>query len=731
MTNDPGDAPAVSTGPPLLAVRDLTVTIDLETGPATAVDGISFGIDRGQILGMVGESGSGKSMTAHAITRMLPAAARTSGGQVTFDGQDLTTADKRTMRQVRGGSIGMVFQDPLASLNPLMTVGAQISEALRLHGSSRATAAKRAVELLDLVGITNPGSAVHDRPHEFSGGMRQRVMIAMAIANNPKLLIADEPTTALDVTIQAEVLGLLTRLRDEFGMAIMLISHDIAIIEQVCDRVVVLYGGRIAETGRRSSVLSTPRHPYTYQLMQSVPRLAAPVQRRLYAIGGQPPDISQGTQGCRFMPRCEFAEQRCTTQPPLRPGPGTASDHLAACWVISEPGRQFDNATPAAPAEAADRAPDDAVPPPGTEAGSPSRAAGVLVIDKLAVDYRRGGRRPGRQFPAVDSVSLTVSPGRTLGLVGESGSGKTTVARAALGLVRPTSGSVTVAGMEWHKARGADRARMRAAVQLVFQDPYASLNPRWRVRQIVAEPLGRRPPGQRADPADLLQRVGLPVRFLDRYPDELSGGQRQRVGIARALACEPEILIADEPVSALDVSVQAQVINLLTELRDDLGVGLVFIAHDLAVVRHVSDDLAVMYRGRIVEQGPAEAIFTGPRHPYTAVLMASAPGQPTAATAMAGALPVAASRPPADSRTGCRFRDRCPAGPLLHPERTVCTEQDPQLDGQPGSHRSACHFPDEAQTWLSELPAGSSRQPEFARSDAPRDHLIHSPSSPG
>ena len=276
MTNELSGAAAASSRSPLLAVRDLTVTIDLETGPATAVDGISFGIDRGQILGMVGESGSGKSMTAHAITGMLPAAARISSGQVTFDGQDLATADKRTMQQVRGGSIGMVFQDPLASLNPLMTVGAQISEALRLHGSSRATAARRAVELLDLVGITNPRSAVHDQPHEFSGGMRQRVMIAMAIANNPKLLIADEPTTALDVTIQAEVLSLLTRLRDELGMAIMLISHDIAIIEQVCDRVVVLYGGSIAESGQRASVLTAPRHPYTYQLMRSVPRLGAP-----------------------------------------------------------------------------------------------------------------------------------------------------------------------------------------------------------------------------------------------------------------------------------------------------------------------------------------------------------------------------------------------------------------------------------------------------------------------
>jgi peptide/nickel transport system ATP-binding protein len=729
MTHDPSDAATVSSGTELLAVRDLTVTIDLETGPATAVNGISFGLDRGQILGMVGESGSGKSMTALAITRMLPTVATISSGRVVFDGQDLATADKRTMRQVRGGSIGMVFQDPLASLNPLMTVGAQISEALRLHGSSRAMAARRAVELLDLVGITNPRSAVHDRPHEFSGGMRQRVMIAMAIANNPKLLIADEPTTALDVTIQAEVLSLLTRLRDEFGMSIMLISHDIGIIEQVCDRVVVLYGGGIAETGQRTSILSAPRHPYTYQLMRSVPRLAAPVQRRLYAIGGQPPDISHGTEGCPFMPRCEFAEQRCTQQPPLRPGPGPASDHLAACWVVDESGRQFDNATPAAPAEAADRAADNAEPPSGVEADSPARP-GILVIDKLVVDYRRGGRRPGHRFPAVDSVSLTATPGRTLGLVGESGSGKTTVARAALGLIRPASGSVTVAGMDWHKARGADKARMRAAVQLVFQDPYASLNPRWRVRQIVAEPLGRHPPDRRADPADLLQRVGLPVRFLDRYPDELSGGQRQRVGIARALASEPEILIADEPVSALDVSVQAQVINLLTELRDDLGVGLVFIAHDLAVVRHVSDDLAVMYRGRVVEQGPAEAIFTKPRHPYTAVLMASAPGQPTAATAMTGVLPVAASGPPADFRTGCRFRDRCPAGPLLHPERTVCAEQDPQLDGQPGSHRSACHFPDQAQAWLSEVTAGRSRQPETGRSGASRNHLIHSPSSP-
>ena len=680
MTIPPGTG-AAPVGSPLLAIRDLTVTLDLASGPATAVQGISFDIGSGQILGMVGESGSGKSMTALAITRMLPSAGRITGGQVRFDGRDLATADERTMRQVRGGAIGMVFQDPLASLNPLMPVSTQISEALRLHGASRAAAARRAVELLDLVGIRNPRSAASARPHEFSGGMRQRVMIAMAIANNPRLLIADEPTTALDVTVQAEVLSLLTRLRDEFGTAIMLISHDMGIVEQICDRVVVLYGGSIAESGRRDDVLATPRHPYTHQLMRSVPRLSQPAQTRLYAIAGQPPDIALRTAGCPFMPRCEFAEERCAEAPSLRPGPGDAGDHLAACWVINDAGRELGTGPAATQAPAA----------PGPEAASREHSrAPVLSIDRLVVDYRRGRRRKASQVPAVDGVSLTASPGRTLGLVGESGSGKTTLARAAVGLVPATSGTVTVGRTQWRGASRADAARMRSAIQLVFQDPYASLNPRWRIRQIVSEPLSRQPAGQRADPEDLLRRVGLAARFLDRYPDELSGGQRQRVGIARALAAQPEIIIADEPVSALDVSVQAQVINLLTELRDDLGVGLVFIAHDLAVVRHVSDDLAVMYLGRIVEQGPAEVIFSQPRHPYTAVLVASAPGQ-AASGPLAARAPAATA--PIDLHVGCRFRDRCPVGPLLHPERTICAELDPGLDGQQGSHRAACHFP--------------------------------------
>ncbi|MEV6900344.1 dipeptide ABC transporter ATP-binding protein [Amycolatopsis sp. NPDC051372] len=658
---------------PVLTVSDLTVTLDLPTGPATAVNGVDLTIAAGEAVGMVGESGSGKSMTALAISRMLPSVGRISGGSIVFDGDDITHAGEHVMRRIRGGRIGMVFQDPLASLNPLMTVGAQITETLRLHGASAKEARRRAVELLQLVGIKNADRVVDDHPHEFSGGMRQRVMIAIAVANNPKLLIADEPTTALDVTIQAEILALLGRLRSELGTATLLITHDLGVVEENCDRVVVLYGGRIAETGRHTDVLDTPRHPYTSQLMRAVPRLSTKPELRLYTIPGSPPDLSRPALGCTFADRCSHAEQTCRDeQPPLLPS-ATNPSHLAACWVAG------DTAAPPPP---------DHRPARVAEIALDVRedAAPVVVVDNLVIDYRAQRKRHAGA-PAVDGVSLRASAGRTLGLVGESGCGKTSVSRAVAGLVPATSGSITIDGADWRSAGRADRVRMRRAVQMVFQDPYGSLNPRWRVRDIVSEPLRNGVDSDRG-PAELLDLVGLPQRFLSRFPSELSGGQRQRVGIARALAMQPQIIVADEPVSALDVSVQAQVINLLSDLRDELDVGYVFVAHDLAVVRQVSDDLAVMYLGRIVEQGPAAEVFHRPRHPYTSVLMAAAPGMDRQTTQVHSA----ATAPPIDLSVGCRFRNRCPIGPLARADRTICETTDPQLVNQGAGHTAACHF---------------------------------------
>jgi peptide/nickel transport system ATP-binding protein len=636
---------AAASDAPVIEVHDLTVDVDDPGGLSPLVDQVSLTIAAGQIVGVVGESGAGKSITALAMTRMLPPGVTVTGGEIRFEGEDLGEADDRTLRQIRGGQIGMVFQDPLSALNPLMTVGSQITEALRLHGAGRREARARARDLLGLVGIRDPQAAVDDYPHAFSGGMRQRVMIAIAVANNPKLLIADEPTTGLDVTIQAEVLALIGRLRDELGTAVMLVTHDIEVVEEMCDRITVMYGGRVAESGPLRSVLSGLRHPYTWQLIRSVPRLDGPLTRRLPTIPGAPPDVAQETIGCRFAPRCAFAQQQCREQqPPLRPGPNGPPDHLGACFVINDAGRTLEIGVIPPDADVSEAVAEESRP-----AVSPASGTPVVELEDLVVDYRafrRGRRDRDRapdEAPAVNRVSLTVLPGRVLGIVGESGSGKTTLARAMVGLLTPTAGRVAVGGQQWAGASAAQRAAMRRTVQLVFQDPLASMNPRWRVREIVGEALVLAPPDERPTAAELLKLVGLGDQLLERYPDELSGGQRQRVGIARALAVRPQVIVADEPVSALDVSVQAQVLNVLCDLRDELSVGLVFVAHDLAVARHVCDEIAVMYRGQIVERGQAEEVLRHPRHEYTRRLVASVPG------AAAGSTP-----PTSDERSTAR-----------------------------------------------------------------------------
>ncbi|WP_327087163.1 ABC transporter ATP-binding protein [Nonomuraea sp. NBC_01738] len=578
----------------ILQVEDLTVSVREHA----AVDGVSLSVRQGEILGVVGESGSGKSLTALSIMGMLPTGVRATGGAIRFDGRDLLGLDEPALRQVRGKDIGMVFQDPLAYLNPRMTVGAQLAEAMTVHGTGAKAAKTRAAELLDLVGITGARGRLGDHPHEFSGGQRQRVLIAMAMANEPRLLIADEPTTALDVTVQAGILSLLRRLRDDTGTAVVIITHDMGIVEQVCDAAAVMYGGQIVEHGATATLLGAPRHPYTHGLLQSVPRLGATRVRRLPVIPGAPPDLADRPPGCPFAPRCAHATDEChTTRPPLT---GFACFH------------------PLSPA-ATVTVRDEQEEPAAREPSPP-----VLVADAVSVVY---GRRR-KAVTAVSQVSLEAGPGRTVGIIGESGSGKSTLARALLGLLPLAGGEVSVAGRTWDGASAKDRQAMRRAVQMVFQDPYLSLNPRLPIRRTLAEPFevhGLCQDDEIPERLDrLMDQVGLPRAFLDRLPYQLSGGQRQRIGVARALAVEPQVIVADEPVSALDVSVQAQILNLLADLRDETGVGIVFIAHDLGLVRHFCDETLVMYQGEVVERGPSQRLFEAPEHPYTKSLVSAA-----------------------------------------------------------------------------------------------------------
>ncbi|WP_255956001.1 ABC transporter ATP-binding protein [Streptomyces odontomachi] len=680
----------------LLDATDVRVRFDTSAGPVTAVHGVSLRLSRGRITGLVGESGSGKSVTARTLMRMVPAAGQVTG-TVRFDGTDLLALPEREMRAVRGDRIAMVFQDPQASLNPVLPVGRQVAEALIVHGTPGGEARSRAVELLDMVGIPDARRRAGQYPHQFSGGMRQRVVIAMALAREPDLLIADEPTTALDVTIQAQILRLLAELRDRTGVAVLMITHDMGVVAELCDEVAVMYGGRIVETGTAATVFAAPTHPYTRALLRATPRLDAPQAapgERLYAIPGQPPDPAHLPAGCAFQPRCALAEDRCTgTVPTLERLPADPT-HEAACWVTAPPEGRTDTAVaeqPAADARAAKRA-----------------AIGEPILEVADLRVNLGGRRPASAVYAVDGVSLTVRAGETVGLVGESGCGKSTLARTLVGIHRPDAGSVRLHGRDLAALSRREAAGVRRGLQYVFQDPYASLNPRRTVRQVLDEALEVRgvPAAERpARALELLRTVGLSERHLDRLPHAFSGGQRQRIGIARALAVEPECLVLDEPVSALDVSIQAQIMNLLADLRDRLGLGYLFIAHDLAVVRHISDRVAVMYLGRIIETGPAEQLYADPQHPYTVSLLSSSPvpevGAERERIVLRGDPPSPKDPSPSSSSrgypmSGCRFRTRCPIGPLARPDRTICAEKSPELtvDGVRG-HGAACHFPGE------------------------------------
>ena len=647
----PATAGAAQTRQPLLDIGDLHVQFVTSHGTVRAVEGLSYQVYPGEMVAIVGESGSGKSVSALAVMRLLPdATARIPAGSVKFDGRELLTLSEEEMRRVRGREIAMIFQEPMTSLNPVLRIGLQITEPLTIHlGMDDGAAQARAVELLTLVGITDPESRLNQYPHQLSGGMRQRVMIAIALACNPKLLIADEPTTALDVTIQAQILELMKDLSRRLGVAVVLITHNLGIVARYADRVNVMYAARLAESGTAERVFSRPLHPYARGLLTAVPRLDRGRSASLATIDGAPPNLLAPPRGCRFHPRCRFAISICQEDPPFVPAePG----HLVACHRVHE----IEALDPLGtrPAEAAKVSAN----------GSGERILDIRSTSKF-FPIRAGLLRRPRLIRAVNDVTLDIKRGETLGLVGESGCGKSTLGRLILRLDDPTAGEIRFEGIDLSRLRTDELFGVRKRMQVIFQDPYSSLNPRMTVGQIIGEPmrvhriLPREAIADRV--AELLQLVGLFPYMAARYPHELSGGQRQRVGIARALSVNPHVIVCDEAVSALDVSIQGQVINLLEELQQKLKLTYLFIAHDLAVVRHISTRVAVMYLGRIVEEAPAEELFANPKHPYTQALLAAAPipdpviERTRPRRIIKGELPS-----PLNPPVGCVFHPRCP-----------------------------------------------------------------------
>jgi peptide/nickel transport system ATP-binding protein len=693
---------------PVLSVQDLVTEFRTSQGIVHAVDHVSFDLYPGETLGIVGESGSGKSATVLSALGLIPKSdGKVVSGRVMFRGRDLLTLPPEQLRDIRGRDIAMVFQDPMTSLNPVFTVGAQLSEAVLVHQPKlgAATARARAIDVLTLVGVPNPSVRYDQYPHEYSGGMRQRAMIAMAIINNPDILIADEPTTALDVTIQAQVLDVLRTAQKESHSASIIITHDLGVVAETADRVLVMYGGRIVEASDVGTIFHDPRHPYTAGLMTSMPQMSE-TSDRLHAIPGDAPSLINLPTGCAFHPRCTLSHGRAacvTDKPPLYDV--AVGSHVSACHFWEElttdradaspaadtgPGGRTVAAEPAIAGERAGRVGDH--PGPGAPA-----AAELLSVDQLVKHYSSGGgvfRSKGNPVRAVEGVSFQLRAGETLGLVGESGSGKTTVGKAIMGLVGSSAGGITFLGRDISGYTRRQLREVRRDLQIVFQDPYTSLDPKMRVSRIVEEPLrihgkfeGEK---SRAYVGALLERVGLPAGFGSRHPHQLSGGQRQRVGIARALALRPRVIVLDEPVSALDVSVQAQVINLLEELQQDLGLAYLFIAHDLSVVHHVSDRVAVMYLGKIMEIGPRDAVYSTPTHPYTQALLSAVPIPDPALRERGGRIVLSGDIPsPADPPSGCVFRTRC------WKADSKCAAEVPELVDRLGiGHPSACHYPE-------------------------------------
>lgn len=682
----------------LLTIDNLKTVLHTGGVPVHAVDGLSLQINRGETFALLGESGCGKSMTALSVMRLLPDSGEILSGNIALNETDLLQMPEAVMRRIRGKQISMIFQEPMLSLNPVMTIAQQINEVLVQHFRlDNVTAEARIVELLDQVGIPDAKSRMHEYSFQFSGGMKQRAMIAMALAGEPELLIADEPTTALDVTIQAQVLQLMREIQRQNNMAILLITHDLGVVSEMAQQVAVMYAGEIVEQASRNEFFDNAAHPYSRQLFASLPNKQKRYQE-LAVISGSVPSLAQKFSGCRFAARCQSAMTQCHDTVPQ--WHGIADGHKVRCHLFDPTVARGHAAQQ--PTILADS------PTPVTQ---PDRSP-LLQVSELKVHFpiRKGFfKRVVGQVRAVDGVSLDIAAGKTLALVGESGCGKTTVGKSILQLIEPTVGSVRYNQLELVGLERQRLRQLRSQLQFVFQDPYSSLNPRMRIIEIIQEGMNalnvetttvaqssdapvavKSVPAASAFPHEgavnaLLACVGLPEEAKWRYPHEFSGGQRQRIAIARALAVNPKLLICDEPTSALDVSVQAQILNLLKSLQNDLGLAYLFITHNISVVEYLADEIAVMYLGRIVEQGRIDEVINNPRHPYTQALLSAVPHiNKTPATSvikLKGDLPSPASPP-----QGCHFNPRCPK------VMPVCRESYPATSHISATHTTHCHL---------------------------------------
>ena len=662
---------------PLLQIENLKTWLDDGGVPVRAVDGLSLSLERGETFALLGESGCGKSMTALSIMRLLPDTGRIVSGEVVLDDQNLLALPEIAMRTVRGRRVAMIFQEPALSLNPVLTVGEQIAEVLYRHSNLRGDEVKkRIMELLDAVGIPDAARCYSEYPFQLSGGMKQRVMIANALAGEPDLLIADEPTTALDVTIQAQVLDLIRDLQKRTGMAILLITHDLGVVSQMAHKVAVMYAGQIVETAPAQEFFANPAHPYSRKLFASLPN-ADKRAGRLAVIKGTVPPLNREFQGCRFAERCDFAWDKCHE---IDPDWSTASQgHVVRCHLYSEGKAQAVAATDANGAVA--------------RSSVALELVDLLKVSDLKVHFpvHKGlFKRVAGYVKAVDGVTLEIKKSRTLALVGESGCGKTTVGKGILQLVPVTSGSVFYDGIDLTRLGRSELRTRRSEFQIIFQDPYSSLNPRMRVSDIIEEGMTAlaiaTSAEERARRVDmLLEQVGLSAEMRQRYPHEFSGGQRQRISIARALAVNPKLIICDEPTSALDVSVQAQILNLLKELQDKFGLAYLFITHNISVVEYLAHEVAVMYLGRIVETGSMEEVLNHPKHPYTRALLSAVPVIDQASKReiirLQGDLPS-----PLNPPSGCHFHPRCPD---VMPE---CRLNYPEESRFSGTHSAHCYL---------------------------------------